>query len=113
MGQALGALVAADAPALTELDVSNGCLGDAGMGPLIDALPLNTHLRTLIIVYACITEAFTAQRLLPAVRANASLRELTAFEDEDAAPSLAEAVRLVDQRERQTRRRPRQRACYA
>ncbi len=44
---ALGALVAADAPALHTLDLSFCRLGDAGLGPLVDALPHNTHLRTL------------------------------------------------------------------
>jgi hypothetical protein len=98
-GEALRALVAADAPALTELDVS-ACrwLGDAALGPLVDALPRNTHLRSLVIAGNGITEAFAAQRLLPAVRANASLRELRANEYYGAAPSLAEALRLVGAR---------------
>jgi hypothetical protein len=96
--EALGALVAADAPALTELDVS-ACrwLGDAALGPLVDALPRNTHLRTLRIGSNGISKAFVAQRLLPAVRANASLRELWASET-PYAPSLAEAMRLVSAR---------------
>ena len=44
-GAALGALVAADAPALEELSVASMLLGDAG--PLCAALPRNTHLREL------------------------------------------------------------------
>jgi hypothetical protein len=46
-GAALGALLAADAPALTELDVEQCNLGDAGVAPLLEALPRNTHIRTL------------------------------------------------------------------
>jgi hypothetical protein len=45
IGAALGALVAADARALTELSVWGCNLGDAGLAPLVDALPRNTHLR--------------------------------------------------------------------
>ncbi len=96
-GAALGALVAADAPALTALDVSNCELGDAGLGPLCDALPRITHLRKLNIEVNLISEAFAAERLLPAVRANASLRELDAY-TWPAVPSLAEAEQLVSAR---------------
>lgn len=46
-GAALGRLVAADAPALTALDVSGCSLGDHGLGSLVRALPGNTHLRKL------------------------------------------------------------------
>jgi hypothetical protein len=74
---ALGALVAADAPALHELNVSHCGLGDAWLGPLVDALSLNTHLRTLHLVDNRCTEAFIRDRLLPAVRANTSLRHLS------------------------------------
>jgi hypothetical protein len=94
---ALGALVAADAPALTALNTSLCELGDAGMGPLVDALPRNTHLRTLDIRNNRISEAFAAQRLLPAVRANNSLRKLGAFVF-PVAPSVAEAEQLVKAR---------------
>jgi hypothetical protein len=76
-GAALGALLAANAPALTELDVSYCWLGDAGMAPLLEALPRNTHLRTLKCSANNMTEALAAAVLLPAVRANASLRALT------------------------------------
>jgi Ran GTPase-activating protein (RanGAP) involved in mRNA processing and transport len=84
VGAALGALVAADAPALHELDVSASGLGDAGLGALVDALPLNTHLRTLLLAYNNCTKAFTRDRLLPAVRANTSLQYLTAVGYEEA-----------------------------
>jgi hypothetical protein len=100
IGAALGALVAADAPALTELEISDCRLHDAGLGPLVDALPRNTHLRSLNITSNGITEAFAAERLLPAVRANTSLRQLGAIDgrfDEDSAKE--EAVQLVAARE--------------
>jgi hypothetical protein len=78
-GAALGALVAANAPALQQLDVSYSSLEDAGLGPLVDALPRNTHMRKLYLYEEedrRMSEAFARNRLLPAVRANGSLREL-------------------------------------
>jgi hypothetical protein len=79
VGAALGALVAADAPALHELNFS--CMTDdaevLGLGPLVDALPLNTHLRTLNLDYTNCIADFSRDRLLPAVRANTSLRRLS------------------------------------
>jgi hypothetical protein len=75
-GAALGALLAADAPALTALDIGDCELRDAGMAPLLAALPGNTHLRTLACAGNEITEAFAADVLLLAVRANGSLRAL-------------------------------------
>jgi hypothetical protein len=77
-GAALGALVAANAPALRELNVRGCNLGDDGLGPLVDALPANTHLRKLTCGGNNLSEAFVRERLLPAVRANSSLRELQA-----------------------------------
>jgi hypothetical protein len=77
-GAALGALVAANAPALQELRVSHWRLGDACMRPLVDALPANTHLRALDISYNNLSGAFAADVLLPAVRANTGLRQLRA-----------------------------------
>ena len=47
-GDVLGALVAANAPALTELDVSFCHLRDEALTPLVGALASNTHLRVLI-----------------------------------------------------------------
>jgi hypothetical protein len=75
-GAALGALVAANAPALTELNVSDCNLGDAGLRPLFEALPHNTHLRTLNCRSNRISINFEMDELLPAIRANASLRRL-------------------------------------
>jgi hypothetical protein len=75
-GAALAALLAADAPALTELDVSGCDLHDAGMAPLLAALAANTHLCSLVCGGNNISEAFAADVLLPAVRANGSLSAL-------------------------------------
>ncbi len=73
---ALGALVAANAPALQSLDVSCCWFYDAGLAPLVAALRRNTRLRTL--KFDGMSGAFAASHLLPAVRANTSLRELEA-----------------------------------
>jgi hypothetical protein len=75
-GALLGALVAANAPALTQLTVSWCRLGDECLRALFEALPANTHLRTLDCTSNRISEASAADVLLPAVRANASLRTL-------------------------------------
>ncbi len=78
---ALVALVAADT--LTELDVSWSCLGEAVLGPLFDALPGVTRL--LVLDCFCgsheddpdlLSDAFIRTRMVPALRANASLRKL-------------------------------------
>jgi hypothetical protein len=83
LGAALGALVAANAPALTALDVSafqqdGDGLDDAGLRPLFDALPANTHLRSLKCQGNRASIPFVLRVLLPAVRANTSLRKLKA-----------------------------------
>jgi hypothetical protein len=56
--------------------VSECNLGDEGLGPLFDALPAHTRLRKLFCDRNGMSEAFVRDRLLPAVRANRSLREL-------------------------------------
>ncbi len=78
LGRRLGALLAANAPALTELDVCSCRLGDEGLGPLVNALRGNTHLRVLDCINNGMSGAFAHDRLLPAVRANRCLRRLTA-----------------------------------
>jgi hypothetical protein len=97
---ALGALVAADT--LTELDVSNSSLGDAALRPLFDALPGVTRLRTLRcfdggFVQDDLSDAFIRDRVLPALHANASLRELALGDSKRA--SVREAEELVNSRE--------------
>jgi hypothetical protein len=97
-GATLGALLAANAPALIELDVSFCLLRDAGMAPLFEALPANTHLRTLRCSGNGITEAFVAAVLLPAVRANACLRILETAGGGGNWPGEREAEEIVNRR---------------
>jgi hypothetical protein len=97
-GALFGALIAADAPALTALDVSNSFLYDAGMRPLFEALPGNSHLRELNCSLNDITNAFAADVLLPAVRANTSLRTLITHADEPPSDAAREAEALVAER---------------
>jgi hypothetical protein len=94
-GATLGALVAANGPALHTLDVACCRLGDIGMGPLVDALRYNTHLRTLVCNSNGVTEAFARDRLLPAVQANGSLQKLVPFDrnEEEEWPAITRALR--------------------
>jgi hypothetical protein len=103
-GAALGALVAANAPALQALHVSYSALGDAGLAPLLDALAANTHLHTLYCSNNAMSPAFARDTFLPAIRANGSLRELVASEwwggEEDgvAPEEVLQAEALVQAR---------------
>jgi hypothetical protein len=92
VGAALGALVAADAPALTHLDVFGCGLADDGLRALFQALQHNTHLLELDCSHNDISDAFARDVLLPAVRANTSLRKLGA---RFMADSAVEAEALV------------------
>jgi hypothetical protein len=74
-GAALGTLIAANAPTLQSLKYYDSGLGDAGLGPLVDALQHNTHLRTLHCIGHGASAAFVRERLLPAVRADLRLQE--------------------------------------
>ena len=100
-GAALGALVAANAPALRKLDLHSCNLGDAGWAPLLDALPRNTHLHRFDCCNTGMTAELARDRFLPSVRANASLRELSASpwwgnqERGVAPPEVLEAEALV------------------
>jgi hypothetical protein len=98
LGAALGALVAANAAALHELNLSYLAFFDAGLlalGPLLDALPLNTHLRTLNLDCIRCTHDFARDRLLPSVRANMSLRRLIVPHGAHANAFVYEAEALV------------------
>jgi hypothetical protein len=62
VGEALAALVAADAPALRILTVKRLRLGDAGLRPLVAALETNSHLRRLCVgSRAGVSEALVAE----------------------------------------------------
>jgi hypothetical protein len=95
-GAALAALLLVNAPTLQTLDIQGSRLGDAGMGPVVEALRHNTHLTKLNCSYNNMREAFARDELLPAVRANTGLRELVAGH---SAPER-EAVALVAARAR-------------
>jgi hypothetical protein len=92
-GAALGALVAANAPALQQLDVSDSDLRNEGLGPLMGALPNNTHLRQFDLSCNDFTEGFVRNELAEAVRGNTSLRRLVVFAPEDSPLALEELVR--------------------
>ena len=102
-GAALGRLVAANTPALTDLDLDRSRLRDEGLRPLFEALPHNTHLRTLDVRFNLVSVGFARDTVLPAVEANTSLRELRAYESNETPygvrlgdfKELGEAVKLV------------------
>ena len=101
-GVALAALLIADAPALTKLDVTH-CDLKASLGAVLDALPLNSHLRALKVHGNIVPDGFMRARLLPAVRANTSLREVVhknclTSEEGDNKFALEEAQRIVAER---------------
>jgi hypothetical protein len=99
LGAALAALVAADAPALQELDISCNVLGDDGLAPLVAALPRNRHLRVLNIADNGMSDEFARSQLLPAVRANTGLHQLSCSSDaEEAEHAAEEAMELVRRR---------------
>ena len=102
-GALLGALVAADAPALTALDVLDNHLSDDGLRPLFEALPGNSHLRTLHCSHTDMSDAFSPDVLLPAVRANTSLRSLLVCgQVERQLDAAREAEALVARRRQDT-----------
>jgi hypothetical protein len=102
LGAALAALVAADAPALHELDLTRTALGDDGLAPLMDALPRNRHLFKLNIDNCRMSDQFARERLLPAVRANNSLRELYYCDSHGFSQDALEAQEVVAQRQRRS-----------
>ncbi len=81
---------------LAEMGIAHCGLGAAGMGPIMDALPHARRLQKLDCMYNSMSEAFARERLLPAVRACASLREL----DAGGTAAVQEAQALLQQRRR-------------
>ena len=99
----LGAIIAANVPALHTLRVMQMPMFDAGLAPLLDALPGNSHLRELDISYTgALSAEFTRDRLLPAVRANMGLQEFKCVSAGEPDASVAEAIRLVAARPRRS-----------
>ena len=67
-GHAFGALLASDLPNLRIVVVSNCCLGDEGLAPLLDGLAANTHLIDLECQEGNrLSRAFKRNRLAPAL----------------------------------------------
>lgn len=102
VGAALGALVAADS-SLEELQVSYSSLSDGGLLPLCEALPRNTHLRTLVVNNNGMSDAFARCELFPAVIANTSLLEVRNAshmrEEEPAKNAMAVVSEFLNARE--------------
>jgi hypothetical protein len=78
--------------------VAHNRLGDEGLRPLFEALPLNTHLRTLDVSWNDMNAAFAHDVLLPAVHSNASLRKLRAAMLYGDDASLHESEAFVSNR---------------
>ena len=95
-GALLAALIAANAPALQFIKLQLLQLGDAGLRLVVDALPHNMHLTTLVLDRCGMSDDFARGPLLVAVRANASLRRLcTSFGAAAAAEELVAARRAA------------------
>ena len=98
VGDSLGRLVAADAPALVLLDVSfcfvYGAPTAACLGPLFDELATNTHLRWLDVSWNGLSGA-GAGRLLRGVVSNRGLTFLSARGRSDPHCDVARAEALV------------------
>jgi len=98
VGASLGALVAANTPALKEFLFALPLLNDADLLPCFTALPFNTHLRYFCIGKHMLSMEFMRDIALPAVRANASLRRVYVVPqllDEEDGPHKA-ALRELD-----------------
>jgi hypothetical protein len=80
--EALGELVAVNAPELQELSV-HACVTEAGLYPLVNALRGNTHLRVLDCSDNDMRGAFARDVLLPAVHVNTGLRHLAAVNEDE------------------------------
>ena len=94
VGASLAQLVAANATALVRLGISYAWLGEEGLRPFLAVLPRNTHLRELEcseLYNSDITKNFVRCSLVPAVKANTSLRRLRAGENAGPAEKLVAA----------------------
>ena len=88
------------AAGLVALNISGCNLGEAGLGPIFQALPRASRLWGLQFDSDTLSSEFARDVVLPAVRANNSLRSLTfCNEDEDdLLPELIEAQNIVKAR---------------
>ena len=111
--RALSAVLVAES-ALTSLDLSHCGLGDEGMAPLFAALAANKKLRTFKCRNSYMSGDGVTSCILPALTANASLRELELQNDPDPeaageappTPEIDEAEALVKGRTTQRSARP-------
>ena len=106
-GSLLGALIAANAPALRQLCIDNSDLRNDGFRAVAAALPRNTHLSDFRCFGNALTPVFARDTLLPAVKANNSLLNLEAqgnfdFDDHGerlpVTPWLQQAEQVVNER---------------
>jgi hypothetical protein len=106
MADAIAALIAANTPALVDLDFSDSNLRDAGVTALAGALRRSTHLRHLRMTDNHVSLACTREVLMPALRVNRSLRNFYAMSETgygqppDCAQAYYEAEAVVMLRER-------------
>ena len=99
IGVTLAALIAADAPVLHVLSFFGNSLGDVGLTPIVEALPLNHHLSMLDVSGNGMSEEFARDLVVPAVRANTTLLRFVANgPDDEPLPAAAEAEELVRRR---------------
>ena len=82
--------------ALQKLDLSWSFLGDAGLAPIFEALPCSSTLKELLFYDEIIGREFARDVILPAVRANTSLRTLRIHVfGRTGVPELTEAQDIV------------------
>jgi len=94
VGGHLASLIMHDS-ALQMLDLSWSCLGEAGLAPIFEVLPRSSSLKELCFSYETISHEFARDVILPAVRANTSLRKLKIGTSRSEVPELAEAEAIV------------------
>ena len=86
--------------ALQKLDLTWNQIGEAGLAPIFEALHFSSTLKELIVDHEDISHEFARDVILPAVRANTSLRRLNfryddEYYDEKLLPELVEAHIIV------------------
>jgi hypothetical protein len=96
-GALLAAIVSADSPALEVLLLGVNKLGDKGLAPLVDALPLNRHIHYLDLRGNGLSDDFARLRLMPALNANTGLCALQCT-DQRVEPSAAGAEKIINMR---------------
>ena len=93
-GEQLGSLITHNS-ALQKLNLAGNDLGEANLAPIFEALPRSSTLKELIFYGETISREFARDVILPAVRANTSLRTLDFGPYGETLPELAEAQAIV------------------